>query len=93
MYLEQACKDTLAGRYDALITGDSDALAAFCQLVCVCKSELKKNDFLSKKKRLCFQVFFLMPFAYRAFRIIKDPTMLTWERLVKERQKNSKNVK
>jgi len=85
IFLEQACKDALANRYSASIAAEKDVLATYADLIQKCKNELR-SDLFSIKERIRFAIFFQVPFLYRFFRIINDPTLLTWEKLVKEKQ-------
>lgn len=39
---------------------------------------------------LLYMIFVRIPLAYRIFRIINDPTMLTWEKIQKTKQKSTK---
>ena len=39
---------------------------------------------------LLYMIFVRIPLVYRIFRIINDPTMLTWEKIQKTKQKSTK---
>lgn len=92
MFLEQASKDTLASRYGAMVTDEKDVCASCDNLMQICWKELKESNLFSSRELVLLRCFIKMPFAYRIFRIINDPTLLMWEKNVKARQQtNMKN--
>lgn len=81
--LEQAAKDLLAFRYR-----EQFAAKPICvdELIEKCKLDMKISHLLPTKRTLLYRTLFALPFAYRLFRIINDPSMLEWEQKQKSRK-------
>ena len=82
-YLE-CIKRGLASRYEFGLRGDK-ANAKVCQKL------LKNSVACMKKGKMKYAVLVYLPVAYKVFRVIDDPTMLKYEKRVREEARKSKS--
>ena len=83
MFLTSAMKTLFLLRYRArLMDLPLDKTWLKGQLNCAV-SALKKTEGIGVGKKLVFTMMARFPFLYRLFRIVSDPTILTWERQVR----------
>ena len=81
-YLE-CIKRELSSRYEFRLRGDK-ANAKVCQKL------LKNSVACMKKGKMKYAVLVYLPMSYRMFRIIDDPTMLEYEKKIREDTKKNK---
>lgn len=93
IYLFEAFKGALSYRYGVMFEPDrKNAQAVPRRMISNCLCAMKKQKNIPIRKRLQYQVLAMFPFAYRAFRILNDRTMLEWEKKQKKRLRNSRSV-
>lgn len=78
--LEQAAKELLAFRYRETFAVNPINSR---ELVVKCKADIKSSHLLSIKKRGLYLILFTLPYIYRIYRIIDDPSMIQWEKQMK----------
>ena len=82
MILEQAIRTLLSTRYLNSFENDNDNVQSECKkLLKRCIGEIKDIPML---KKVMYIIFYQTPFTYRIWRIVNDPTMLAYERKIKE---------
>lgn len=88
MYLLEALKRGLSARYGlSLQTEQRDNLKRSVTLVCNGVRELQGLPNVSLKEKIQYSVFAYLPFVYRLFSIMDDPTLLQMERRLKAQNK------
>lgn len=90
MLLDKIIKRYLATRYAAAVMEVQDAYRRCDHGVKQCVRKLRSSEVIPLKRRVGYVVFAYMPFLYRQFRIIDDPTLVTWERQQRQKRKNNK---
>ena len=83
LYLE-CIKRGLSSRYEFALRGDKANVK-------VCHELLKKSVACMKKGKMKYAVLVYLPVAYKVFRVIDDPTMLKYEKRVREEARKSKS--
>lgn len=89
IFLSECAKQLLAHRYAAKVCAEYEAYRQCQELSRECLHALCDISIKSTKKMI-FSLFFGCPWAYRLYRIIDDPTLLTWEKNEKGKRKSYK---
>lgn len=84
IYLRESIKQALSCRYAGMFNSNSSEQHECEALLKQCKVKMKNSNMLTKKEKLMFNAFICMPSLYRLFRIIDDPTLLQWEKKMKQ---------
>ena len=84
---EQAIKAALSARYSEMFSRDAEtyqieATKLLKQLI----PHLWKSKYAPLRKKLLLDVMYRVPWLYRAFRIVNDPTLLKWEKSQREKR-------
>lgn len=90
IYLSEGIKQTLACRYSGMFEPNDNEQLECSILLEQCKVKMKESNIISKKEKLLFSSFILMPSLYRLFRIIDDLTLLYWEKSERRKRRNKK---
>jgi len=90
IYLSQDLLECFSSRYHIKYSADKQTKAELNKVLFDSLKLAKKYKCFSFTKYMCFQVFARFPFIYRWFRIIKDPTILEWEKFEKEKCRQKK---
>lgn len=90
IYLSESVKQALACRYSGMFGPNGNDQLECSILLEQCKAKMKESNVMSKKEKLIFSSFIHMPFLYRIFRIINDPTLLYWEKSERKKRRNNK---
>ena len=87
IFLVETIKRTLFTRYVLSFSKENDVQVKKCNdMLLLAVRHLNKMDFIPLIVKLKYLMLYLIPQAYRIFRVLNDPTMLDWEK----NQKNSK---
>lgn len=79
--LFQALNSMLAYRYLESYSSDRKLIKGNCKkLYNQCVANWSKVDGMSRIKKIEYKILYYIPIIYRLIRIIKDPTMLIWEK-------------
>lgn len=88
VYLSESIKQALSNRYSGMF-GSNDLEQHECAVLLEqCKAKMRESDIMSKKEKLLFGYFILMPSLYRLFRVIDDPTLIYWEKSERRKRRN-----
>lgn len=88
IYIVEALKALYSWRYAARICRRRNELAQIKPMLKKAMLLLRTSNSMAARKKLQYTILSAVPLIYRVFRILNDPTMLTWERNVrKERMK------
>ena len=89
LYLISAIKRSLSNRYDALAIGNLENVVRLCNdILADGLRELKRMKHISNKEKLTYAIFTRFPAVYRFWRVRNDPSLLEWEK----RMKNQKEI-
>lgn len=81
--ISECAKQLCVCRYEAGVFKNLDEYAQCERLIKKCRKELVKAS-VSIRQKLVYIIFFLFPWLYRLFRIIDDPSLLSWEDSIKK---------
>lgn len=84
VYLSESIKHALSCRYSEMFAPNHLEQLECETMLKECREKLKQSEDLNRKEKLIFNAFILMPFLYRIFRIISDPSLLQWEKKMKQ---------
>lgn len=90
-YAVEAIKALCFRRYCSRLlrnTGDLETIRFLLRQVMV---KLLRNNCVSMREKVLYTVLSAVPLSYRAFRIIKDPTMLVWEKNMRAQRKSTRS--
>lgn len=88
LYLEKTITSVFSHRYSEMFEEDYSEIKKKCSLlIAVCLEKMNELGSFSAVEKTKFWLFAKMPFLYRLFRIITDPTMLHWEKSEKKKRK------
>lgn len=91
--LIKACKTLFRWRYYIMFQRHSDERLALQKLLNQAYALLRSAEGLSTKTKVFYLTMARFPIVYRLLRIAKDPTMLGWEKLQREKARAEKNKK
>lgn len=89
IYTEESLKALYSWRYGAMLTSNREELAQIRPLLQRAMTLLRSSKTLSLKKKLEYMTLSAVPLSYRLFRILHDPTLLTWEKNMRQKRKES----
>lgn len=87
IYTEEALKALYSWRYGTFVNGKKDELIQLRPMLRKAMGLLYHSKGLPFHKKLVYTVFSAIPLSYRLFRIHADPTLLTWEKNMRQQQK------
>lgn len=87
-YAEEALKALYFWRYCASLLRNTGELARIRVLLRQAMTILLRNNVVSSKEKVKYAVLTAIPLTYRMFRIVKDPTMLDWEKTMRENRRS-----
>ncbi len=78
--LLECIKALLSCRYSSVVLAGSTTAKGYRPQIRQCLKLMSIHSDISIKEKLIYQILGTFPFVYRLFRIIGDPTLLSWER-------------
>ena len=90
--LLQALNSMFAYRYLEMYNHNRNEIKYNCEkLYKLCTKNWNDTEGLSIRKKIEYRVLYYFPIIYRLMRIVKDPTMLNWEKEQRKSIRRKKN--
>ncbi len=90
IYTCEALKRIFAWRYYAIMAGQREEKPQIQSLLNTATKSLKTAGTISYKKKFVYLLFSAIPLTYRLFRLLQDPTLLNWEKHMREARRSRK---
>ncbi len=88
LYLDQSIRVSLTSRFRfTYFEPDPKAVHEYSKLLISLLGRVRKTDFYSLKEKMGIHLFILFPLFYRVYRILKDPSVLAWEKMEREKRR------